>query len=140
MNEKITQSYLTEDLKKKIYAGFNTAAIAAVGVDGLAEPPVAFQQYDGSEFVGAVVAQMFWGQLHVKYLLIEDKYRKCGIGRRLMERIFEFGKERKCSFVFVETMSFQAPEFYQKLGFVVEYVRHGYSNGTSFYYLRKDLG
>lgn len=36
-------------------------------------------------------------------------------------------------------MSFQAPEFYQKLGFKVELKCDGYSEDTSFYYLRKDL-
>ena len=56
-----------------------------------------------------------------------------------MESVFEYGKQQDCQFVFVETMNFQAPEFYQKLGFRIELQRDGYKNGTSFYYLRKDL-
>jgi ribosomal protein S18 acetylase RimI-like enzyme len=36
-------------------------------------------------------------------------------------------------------MNFQAPEFYQKLGFQIELKRDGYAGDSSFYYLRKDL-
>jgi ribosomal protein S18 acetylase RimI-like enzyme len=56
-----------------------------------------------------------------------------------MEHVFNFGKENGCHFAFVETMSFQAPEFYQKIGFEIELKRDGYTAGTSFYYLKKVL-
>jgi ribosomal protein S18 acetylase RimI-like enzyme len=56
-----------------------------------------------------------------------------------MEHAFAFGKESRCHFAFVETMSFQAPEFYQKLGFEIELKRDGYAAGTSFYYLKRML-
>jgi GNAT superfamily N-acetyltransferase len=36
-------------------------------------------------------------------------------------------------------MSFQAPEFYKKLGFIVETKREGYAKNTIFYHLRKNL-
>ena len=57
-----------------------------------------------------------------------------------MKNALKYGKENKCPFAFVETMSFQALDFYQKLGFQLEYTRTGYAHGTSFHYLRKDLG
>jgi len=50
-----------------------------------------------------------------------------------------YGKEYGCSFAFVETMNFQASEFYQKLGFQIELKRDGYAGDRCFYYLRKDL-
>jgi len=59
--------------------------------------------------------------------------------KKLMKRAFLYGKERGCRFAFLETLSFQAPEFYEKLGFEVELKRDGYDHNTSFYYLRKDL-
>jgi len=57
----------------------------------------------------------------------------------LIEHVLCYGKEQGCSFAFVETMNFQAPEFYQKLGFQIELKRDGYAGDSSFYYLRKDL-
>ncbi len=56
-----------------------------------------------------------------------------------MEYALEFGKKRGCQFAFVETMSFQALEFYQKNGFAIDFSREGYARNTSFHYLRKDL-
>lgn len=48
-----------------------------------------------------------------------------------------FGKQRGCHFAFVETMSFQAPEFYRKMGFKIEFSRPGYAKNTIFHYLTK---
>jgi ribosomal protein S18 acetylase RimI-like enzyme len=62
-----------------------------------------------------------------------------GLARQLMEHALNFGKNRGCAFAFVETLSFQSPVFYQKLGFDIELKRDGYAGGASFYYLRKDL-
>lgn len=39
----------------------------------------------------------------------------------------------------VETMSFQAPEFYQKMGFKIEFSRPGYAKNNCFHYLKKNL-
>ena len=79
------------------------------------------------------------GALHVKYVYVDDAYRGQGLATRLIERAFAYGRENKCFFAFVETMSFQALGFYQKMGFQLEFTRPGYAHGTSFHYLRKDL-
>lgn len=135
----INQTTLTSELKNHIYEGFSKHAIKVTGIDGLANDPVCFEIREQENFIGWVVVQLFWGQLHIKYLFIEEPYRGQGIGRKLMEKAFEFGKAHGCQFAFFETMNFQAPEFYQKLGFEVEMISHGYDKGTSFYYLRKKL-
>jgi len=69
----------------------------------------------------------------MRYLPVED------IARLLMNHAFEFGIKRGYHFAFVETMSFQAPEFYQKMGFTIEFSRPGYAENTTFHYLKKNL-
>ena len=83
-----------------------------------------------NNLIGVAVAQLFWGQLHIKYLVVEEKHRGQGYARKLMESVFEYGKQQDCQFVFVETMNFQAPEFYQKLGFSMEKL----PNALNFYF------
>ena len=56
-----------------------------------------------------------------------------------MEKAFAYAEEHKCPFAFVEAMSFQALEFYEKCGFKFEYTRSRYAHNTSFHYLRKNL-
>lgn len=135
----INQNKLTDEIKKKIFQGFGCQAIQATGIDGLSEDPISFEISNDTEFVGAIVVQPFWEQLHIKYLFVEENYRGQGIARQLMNHALEFGKKRGCQFAFVETMSFQAPEFYQKMGFVIEFSRPGYARNTMFHYLKKTI-
>ncbi len=134
----IEEKLLTPDLKEQIFKGFSRHAVAKTGYDGLSDS-VAFIATDEETFVGAVVVAQFWGALHVKYLYVEDAYRGQKIASHLMDRAFSYGKEKGCPFAFVETMSFQALGFYQKIGFQIEFTRSGYSHGTSFHYLKRDF-
>jgi ribosomal protein S18 acetylase RimI-like enzyme len=134
----ISSSPLTSELKNEINEHLRKHASKFTGGDGLGEQ-IAFEARENKEFVGCVVVQLFWGQLHIKYLVVKEAYRGQGIGRKLMEHAFEFGKSNMCSFAFVETMVFQAPPFYQKLGFKIDFIRFGYEKEISFYYLSKDL-
>lgn len=54
-------------------------------------------------------------------------------------KLYKVQKTRECHFAFVETMSFQALEFYQKMGFKQDFVRTGYAHNTSFHYLSRKL-
>ena len=117
MSFDIKQNKLTDEVKKKIFDGFGKYAIESTGINGLGEDPISFEIFKGSGFVGAIVVQLFWGQLHIKYLFVEKGYRGRGIASQLMHHALEFGKQRGCQFAFVETLSFQALEFYKKFGF-----------------------
>lgn len=135
---EVREQPLTEELKQKIYDGFSQHAVASIGFDEKFEP-VAFVAYVEGQFAGAVVAELFWGALHIKYVYVEKEHRGKGLGKKLLEQALEFGRQHKCPFAFVETMSFQAREFYQKMGFILEYTRSGYKHNTAFHYLCKEL-
>ncbi|MDA0911501.1 MAG: GNAT family N-acetyltransferase [Proteobacteria bacterium] len=106
MKYNITQTTLTPELKASIYQAFAKHAIDSVGFDGLAEEPVAFEIMKNDVSLGVVVCQLFWGNLHIKYLLTNKEHRGCGIVRALMEHAFTFGKENGCHFAFVENYEF----------------------------------
>ncbi len=139
MNHDIHQSPLTPELYKRILEGFSESALENTGNDGYKEKPISFEIRNGEDFVGTVVVQLVWGQLHIKFLFVEKKFRNQGIATRLMQHALEFGRSKNCQFAFVETMSYQAPEFYKKMGFEIDFIRHGFANGTSFYFFKKDL-
>lgn len=139
MTHYIEQKKLTDSSKEQIFYGLGEHSIETMGLNGLSEEPTSFEIHNDSEWVGAIVVQPFWGQLHIKYLFVGKKYRKQGFGRLLMEKALEFAKQRNYRFAFVETLSFQALGFYQKMGFVLEFSRPGYSNNVTFHYLKKDL-
>lgn len=129
---------LTPELKKRFDAGFSRHSIATTGYDEKHEP-ISFVAMEGDTYAGAIAVEIFWGALHIKFLFVEEPFRGRGLATQLMEHGLTYGYEKECPFAFVETMSFQALEFYQKLGFELEYTRDGYSHGTAFHYLKKTL-
>lgn len=95
---------------------------------------------DTSDYIAAVIVKPFWGAPHVKTLWTHKDHRQKGLATQLMHKAYEFALEQKLAFLFVETFSFQALEFYRdKMGYALEFTRHGYAGGASFHYLRKDV-
>ncbi|MGB4192150.1 MAG: GNAT family N-acetyltransferase [Rickettsiales bacterium] len=136
---KITKTIITRELRDFIVDGFIEHDIQTLGYSGRDQEQTAFTIKVDNEIAGVTCLLPFWGGLWVKILFVQEKFRKQGIARKLMEQAFIFAKEQNCDFAFVETMSFQAPEFYQKLGFELEYSRGGYAEGSKIHYLRKIL-
>lgn len=85
MTYKITIGALTSELKDLIYKDFADHAISTVGFNGLSEEPIVFEINDNSVNMGLCVCQLFWGNLHIKYLITRKGYKGQGIGRILIE-------------------------------------------------------
>lgn len=135
----ISEKPLTDALKEEIFAGFKRHAVEKTGHNDIGET-YAFVAEEEDLLLGAVVVELFWGALHIKYAYVHESARGKGLGRELMLCALAFGKSKNCPFAFVETMSFQALDFYQKLGFTLDFTRSGHSHGTSAHYLSKRLG
>jgi ribosomal protein S18 acetylase RimI-like enzyme len=136
---KIEPEKLTHDLKSHIFERFANHSISQVGTD-MKNPSVSFvAREENGEFAGAIVCELFWGALYVKYLMIEERLRGKRLGTMLLEKAEAFGKENNCAFSFLETMSFQALDFYIKNGYLLEFTRAGFYQGHSFHYLKKTL-
>lgn len=139
MKYTITQSPLTPELIADIYKEFDRHAITTIGFDGFSHDPIAFEIHNNGSMIGVCGVQLFWGSINIRYLLVREEYRRQGIGQQLIEHALKFGKEQGCKVAFVITMSFQAPEFYEKLGFTIQFKLEGYAHDVSLYFLRKDL-
>lgn len=135
---EIKTQKLTDELKEKVDQGFKRHALETIGHDEK-YPPKTFVAFDDNQFAGIVVCQLFWGALHIKYLIVDEDFRNKKIGTKLMQHAFNYALKHQCSFACIETMNFQALNFYLKLGFEIEFTRHGYLHDTSFHYLKKEL-
>jgi ribosomal protein S18 acetylase RimI-like enzyme len=58
-----------------------------------------------------------WGWLFIKLLWVSESHRGSGLGKKLMKMAEKEAKRRKCRNIWLDTFGFQAPEFYQKLGY-----------------------
>ncbi len=88
---------------------------------------------------GGCNCTILYGCLHIDSLYVEETLRKQGYGTKLMQAAEKLGKERGCMFSTVNTMDWEALEFYKKLGYSVEFARQGYAKDSTFYFLRKEF-
>lgn len=126
------------ELEKKSYDGFLQHSVEMLGYDGDVSH-FSFVYRSEGKLLGHLVGKSFYGGLHIKHLFLDRTIRGKGLGTALMKKAFERGKELGCRFAYVETLSFQALGFYQKLGFTLDYTRKGYNHGVSMHYLHREL-
>jgi GNAT superfamily N-acetyltransferase len=75
---------------------------------------------DGTgELVAGLVGETLWNALLVSVLWVHAQHRKTGYGTALMGQAEQIAEERACDVVFLNTMTFQAPGFYSKIGYKV---------------------
>lgn len=55
----------------------------------------------------------------VEWVWIDEKYRNKGLGKNLFKKLDDFTLSKNCRFIHLDTMEFQAKEFYQRFGFTV---------------------
>ncbi|MDN7243108.1 GNAT family N-acetyltransferase [Planococcus sp. N028] len=94
---------------------------------------------DNGEIIGGVTGTSFWRQMHVDFLWVDPAERGQGIAEQLMHQLEDYSRSLACRLMIVETFSFQAPNFYKKLGFVEFGVIEDHPAGHSFHYFEKRL-
>ncbi|WP_420572725.1 GNAT family N-acetyltransferase [Kordia sp.] len=98
-----------------------------------------FARNEHSEIVGGIRATCFWNTLHIELLWLSEECRGKGIGKQLMDKAEHFAKEQNCEKVFVETTSWQAKPFYEKVGYTHIATINDRPKGHASHYLTKDL-
>jgi len=71
----------------------------------------------GGELRAGLDGFTYAGWLFVRYLWVDAELRRSGIGRELMAEAERRARELGCHSAWVDTFSFQAPDFYAKLGY-----------------------
>ena len=98
-----------------------------------------FAKNQTGNIVGGIRAICFWNTLHIELLWLSESCRGKGIGKELIESAENFAKENDCGNVFVETTSWQAKPFYEKVGYKHIATLNDRPKGHSSHYLTKEL-
>lgn len=94
---------------------------------------------DRNEIIGGLYGRSLWGTLEIKTFVVKTENRNKGIGRKLIAEAEKEAKNRNCRFISLDTFSFQAPEFYEKLGFEKIGTETDFPKGFEKYYYRKKI-
>ena len=99
-----------------------------------------FLRDDKGRIVGGVYGNYgCFGWLYIDTLWVDERLRGKGYGARLMNLIEELGIKAGCTDAYLNTFSFQAPAFYQKLGYTIFAQLENFPAGHSRMFLRKKL-
>lgn len=98
-----------------------------------------FIRDENEKIVGGCAGDNMYGCLYVGQLWVAEQLRGQGYGAKLMHEAENLAKKSECNFMAVNTFDWEALDFYKKLGFYVEFERHGFFKKSIFYFLRKDL-
>ena len=99
---------------------------------------VFYEDESGKKLAG-LTGETFGNWLCIQYLFVVDDLRKQGIGTKMVLSAEEEARKRNCKYVFVDTFSFQAPKFYEKLGYEEVFSLNEYPYTESRHYYIKKL-
>jgi GNAT superfamily N-acetyltransferase len=94
---------------------------------------------DDGTILGGILAEAGRGWLHVDILWVDERLRGQGYGARLLAAAEDEGRRHGCHGVYLDTFSFQARPFYERLGYEVFGTLDDYPKGHTRYFLRKSL-
>lgn len=89
--------------------------------------------------IAGITATSFWYHLHIDFLWVDNNNRGKGYGKQLLKKIEETAKENKCRLIFLDSFSFQAPDFYKKQGYQTIGKIEDHPEGYSLHFLEKRL-
>jgi ribosomal protein S18 acetylase RimI-like enzyme len=92
-----------------------------------------------TEIVGGLYAYALYDWLSIELLIVPETHRGQGFGTELMRRAEAHAIEARHVGIWLNTFSFQALGFYQKLGFEVFGTLDDHPRGNQRYFLRKLL-
>jgi GNAT superfamily N-acetyltransferase len=101
-----------------------------------------FVRNDGPELGGAIraglIGNCYAGWLFVNLLWVHEELRRTGIGQSLLGEAERHAIEFGCHSAWLDTFSFQGPNFYPKFGYE-EFGRLDYPPGHQRIFLKKQL-
>jgi len=91
------------------------------------------------EIQGGLLGRAGSSALFIESLWVAEPLRRRGYGRQLVLAAEREAVQRGCRFSHLDTHSFNAPDFYRRLGYEVVGVLNGYAGGDTRYFMKKPL-
>ncbi|KLI66761.1 histone acetyltransferase [Vibrio vulnificus CladeA-yb158] len=106
--------------------------------DGEVKKIGCFVRNEEGNLVGGLTGDLFTNSVFVEFLWLDEHYRQNGLGSQLMQRLGHEVKPQGVTDICLDTYSFQALDFYLKLGFekVGQYSDYP-AKGINKYFLQK---
>lgn len=117
---------------------YNVDATAGV----LTKPGISIELFlkdDAGQVMGGILCDTFSYCVYIDVLWVDERLRGQGYGEDLMTAAEKIARENGCTFAHTTTFSYQAPDFYQRMGYQIFGEIDDYPNGIKQYFLKKKL-
>ncbi len=82
-----------------------------------------FVAKEGNEISGILKGHSCYEEVFIDDLIVIEKYRGKGVGTKLLKQVEDYHRNKGFRNINLCTYEFQAPEFYKKFGFKIEFIR-----------------
>jgi GNAT superfamily N-acetyltransferase len=89
--------------------------------------------------VGGAYGDIHYEWLYLSLLWLDEPWRRAGWGRQVVERFETVGREQGCRAAWVETYGFQAPGFYERMGYLEFGRLNDFPPGSARHFFWKSL-
>ena len=92
---------------------------------------------EAGKVYGALVCGQTFDEFKVSFLCVDESLRGQGYGGKLVKKAEEQAKKLGFKYITLTTLNFQAPEFYKKMGFELEFIRENKNPMLTKYFFIK---
>lgn len=114
IGEKVHQGHVLYEASHGISCNYRLFSLVAKNAKG--------------EVVGLLTAYTAYAEIYLDDIFIDQDYRKLGLGRQLLKNLEDRFRAKGYNNINLVTSQFQAPDFYKKCGFEVEFIRKNKCN------------
>lgn len=91
------------------------------------------------KLLGCVMVSFLWNGMSIQTLWVDETVRGRGLGQKLMSMVEAEGVKRGCTIAYTDTFTWQAPGFYEKLGYTLYGKLEGFPEANALSYFMKKL-
>jgi GNAT superfamily N-acetyltransferase len=102
-------------------------------------PVACFLRDEDGRIVGGAHGNLWGSSVHINAMWVDESHRGKGHGTALMSAVERYAASQGHLLAYLETTSFQARPFYEGLGYRVFGELPGIAEGSTLFFLRKDL-
>ena len=101
---------------------------------------VSFIYEEQGAILGRIVGFIHWDHLQIELFYVAKNTQGMGIGTKLVNHVEDIALKNGLNYILLETMSFNAPKFYEKNGYeFIAKIKDSPMKGENRYFLKKQL-
>ena len=137
LNIEVTHE-VQPDLRDTIARGLRAFNARHLGNYEWSDLDVYVRDLDG-RVIGGLIGDIALGWLAIHAIWVTEELRGAGVGTEILRTAETAAMKTGCRAVILDTLSFQAPDFYEKRGYVRVGIIDDYRGGTQRIFLQKKL-